>query len=69
MRDNHRAWASWFTNPYKLKFRIWFWEEYIHVEQIYRYANLMDRPEILLCFIETDMHTIFFLKVTHEGEK
>ena len=35
-RDNLRAWRELFTNLYKLKSRIWFLEEYIHFERIYR---------------------------------
>ena len=35
-RDNLLSWLELFTNVYELKSRIWFWEEYIHFERIYR---------------------------------
>ena len=35
-RDNILAWCELFTNLTKLKSRIWFLEEYIHFERIYR---------------------------------
>ena len=35
-RDNLLAWHELFTNLYELKSRIWFWEEYLHFERIYR---------------------------------
>ena len=34
-RDNLLA-RELFANHYELKSRIWFWEEYNHLEQIYR---------------------------------
>ena len=45
-RDNLQAWCELFTNLNKLKSRIWFLEEYIHFERIYRYLDLTDCREI-----------------------